>query len=109
MFSGLCSRSDTQRYGKQQGDTDKHVKLTKLSGLFAYETVITVVTALWLSCGHELLAPPTASRALLPLERETRQPMSVQRNIETRSRNHWCSGKAISFAYSECLFEALGI
>ena len=46
MFSGLCSRSDTQRYGKQQGDTDKHVKLTKLSGLFAYETVITVVTAL---------------------------------------------------------------
>ena len=46
MFSGSCSRSDKQQYGKQPGDTERHIKLTKLSGLFAYETVITVVTAL---------------------------------------------------------------
>ena len=30
------------------------------------------------------------------------------RNTETRSRNHFCSGKAISITYCECVFLALG-
>jgi hypothetical protein len=37
----------------------------------------------------------------------TRQAMYVQCNIEVRSCNHCCSGKAISFTYSECVFTAL--
>ena len=35
--------------------------------------------------------------------------MCVERNIEARSCNHCCSGKAISVTYSECVFVALGI
>jgi len=35
--------------------------------------------------------------------------MYVQRNIEARSCNHCCSGKAMSITYSECVFVALGI
>ena len=34
--------------------------------------------------------------------------MYVQRNIDVRSCNHCCSGKAISITYSECAFLALG-
>ena len=34
--------------------------------------------------------------------------MYVQRNIDVRSCNHCCSGKAISITYSECVFLALG-
>ena len=30
-------------------------------------------------------------------------------NTEARSRNHCCSGKWISIAYSECVFVALGL
>jgi len=30
-----------------------------------------------------------------------------KRNIQVRSRNHYCSGKAISVTYSECVFVAL--
>jgi hypothetical protein len=33
--------------------------------------------------------------------------MYVQRNNEARSCNHCCRGKAISIAYSECVFVAL--
>ena len=33
--------------------------------------------------------------------------MYVQRNIEARSRNHFCSGKATGITYSECVFVAL--
>jgi hypothetical protein len=39
----------------------------------------------------------------------TRQAMYVQRNIEARSCNHCCSGKALSITYCECVFVALGI
>ena len=39
----------------------------------------------------------------------TRQTVYVQRNIEERSRNHCCSGKAIKITYSECVFVTLGI
>jgi len=46
IFSGLCSRSDTQRYGKETENTERHIKLRKLSGVFARETVVTVITAL---------------------------------------------------------------
>ena len=35
--------------------------------------------------------------------------MYVQRNIEVRSCNHCCGGKAMSITYSECVFVALGI
>jgi len=35
------------------------------------------------------------------------QAMYVQRNIEARSYNHCCSGKAMSVAYSECAFFSL--
>ena len=35
--------------------------------------------------------------------------MYVQRNIEARSYNHCCSGKAINITYCECVFLALGI
>ena len=34
--------------------------------------------------------------------------MHVYRNIEARSCNHCCSGKAWSITYSECVFVALG-
>ena len=37
-----------------------------------------------------------------------RQAVYVHRNIETRSRNHCYSGKAISITYCECVFVALG-
>jgi hypothetical protein len=33
----------------------------------------------------------------------TRQAMHIKRNIEARSHNHFCSGKAISITYSECV------
>ena len=35
--------------------------------------------------------------------------MCVQRNIEARSCNHCCWGKAMGIKYSECVFVALGI
>ena len=35
--------------------------------------------------------------------------MYEQSNIEGRSCNHNCCGRAISIAYSECVFVALGI
>jgi len=35
--------------------------------------------------------------------------MYVLRNIEARSFNHYCSGKATGITYSECVFVALGI
>jgi len=35
--------------------------------------------------------------------------MYVFRNIEERSCNSCCSGKAISITYSECVFVALAI
>jgi hypothetical protein len=35
--------------------------------------------------------------------------MYVKRNIEVRSCNHRCSGKATSITYSECVSIALGI
>jgi len=35
--------------------------------------------------------------------------MNVQRNIEVRSCNHCCSGKAMSITYCECVFVALVI
>jgi hypothetical protein len=35
--------------------------------------------------------------------------MYVQRNIEARSRNHFCRGKAISVTYSKCVSVALVI
>jgi len=34
--------------------------------------------------------------------------MNAERNMEMCSRNHWCSGKAMSITYSECVFVALG-
>ena len=34
--------------------------------------------------------------------------MYVQRNIEARSCNRCCSGKAMSITYCECVFVALG-
>jgi len=40
---------------------------------------------------------------------QTRQPVYVYRNIETRSCNHCCSGKAVSITYFDCVFVALGI
>ena len=39
----------------------------------------------------------------------TRQAMHVLRNIEARSYNYCCRGKAISITYSESVFVALGI
>ena len=35
--------------------------------------------------------------------------MYVCHNIETRSYNHCCGGKAISITHSECVFVAIGI
>ena len=35
--------------------------------------------------------------------------MYLQRNIEARSRNHCCHGKAVSVTYSECVCVALVI
>jgi hypothetical protein len=32
-----------------------------------------------------------------------------KRNVEARSCNHCCSGKAMSIIYCECVFVALGI
>jgi hypothetical protein len=35
--------------------------------------------------------------------------MYVKRNVEARSSNHLCSGKAVSITYYECVSVALGI
>ena len=35
--------------------------------------------------------------------------MDIERNNEGRSRNHCCSGKAITITYSECVSVALVI
>ena len=40
---------------------------------------------------------------------QNKQDWQCSCNIETRSCNHCCSGKAISITYSECVFVALGI
>ena len=40
---------------------------------------------------------------------KTRQLIYVQRNIEARSCNHCCRGKAIIITYSKCVFVALTI
>jgi len=45
----------------------------------------------------------------LQMEQLTRQKVYVQCNIEACLCNHCCSGKAISIAYSEYVFIALGI
>jgi len=45
----------------------------------------------------------------LQLYVETRQTMYVWRNIEERSCNHCCSGKAANITYFKCVFVALGI
>jgi hypothetical protein len=34
--------------------------------------------------------------------------MYIQRKIEARSCDRYCSGKSISITYSECVFVALG-
>jgi hypothetical protein len=39
----------------------------------------------------------------------TCQAMYVQHNIEVRSCNNCCGGKAISVTYTQCVFEALVI
>jgi hypothetical protein len=39
----------------------------------------------------------------------TRQAMYVYGNTDARACNHYCSGKAISITYSECVFVDLGI
>jgi hypothetical protein len=109
ILSWLCNRSDTQRYHQEPVDTEKNIKVTKLSGLFSHETVVTIDAVLWLSCSSVLLAPPTGFKALLPLEEGNNTENYVQRDIEARSRNHWCSGKTISVTYSVCVFVALGI
>jgi hypothetical protein len=35
--------------------------------------------------------------------------MYRKRNVEARSYNHCCSGKAVRIAYPHCVFVALGI
>ena len=42
-------------------------------------------------------------------EKKIRHAMYIKHNIDSRSYNHCCSGKAISITYSECVFLALGI
>ena len=42
-------------------------------------------------------------------QRKTRQAMHIQCNNEACSCNHCFRGKAVSIAYSECVFIALGI
>ena len=37
------------------------------------------------------------------------RPQCVKRNIEGSSSNNYCSAKAISIVYSECVFVALGV
>jgi len=41
--------------------------------------------------------------------KKTGKVCSVWRNIEERSCKHWCSGKAKSVTYSECVFVELVI
>jgi len=41
--------------------------------------------------------------------RTIRQTTYDSPNTQTRSRNHCCSGKAISVTYSECVFVDIGI
>ena len=41
--------------------------------------------------------------------RKTRQAMYIKRNIEARSRNHCCRGKATRTTYNECVSVALVI
>ena len=48
-------------------------------------------------------------RIILTLVLKTVQTLYGQRNIEARSCNHHCSGKAVNSTYSECVFVALGI
>jgi hypothetical protein len=40
---------------------------------------------------------------------KARHTVYVKRDTEARISNHWCSGKAESIMYSECVFVALGI
>ena len=47
-------------------------------------------------------------KAHSPQHFETRQAKYVHRNTETRKGNHYCTGKATSITYSECVFAALG-
>ena len=43
------------------------------------------------------------------VDERTRGAVYVERNIEARSCNHCCSGKAMSVTYYECVSIALGI
>jgi len=43
------------------------------------------------------------------MEKIQEKQQTYERNIETRSCNHCCCGKAISIKYSECVFVDLGI
>jgi hypothetical protein len=48
--------------------------------------------------------------AMLRSKLETTCPLRTYKcNVEARSCNHCCSGKAISITHSECAFVALGI
>jgi hypothetical protein len=43
------------------------------------------------------------------LKRKTRQAMNVYLNIEARSRNHCCHGKAIGITYCKCVCVCLSV
>ena len=61
----------------------------------------------WMSVSCEYCV--TVRRQKNPTKKEIRHAMYVWRNTDVHSRNHWCSGKAISITYSECVSVTLGI
>jgi len=61
-----------------------------------------------LRTGNSLLSHCTPNRHSVSSNSATRQPMYIQRNVEARSRNHYCSGKAVNVTQPECVFVALG-
>jgi hypothetical protein len=51
----------------------------------------------------------TVSRWKNPTKKETKHATYVWRNTDVHSRNHWCSGNAISITYFERVSVTLGI
>ena len=46
---------------------------------------------------------------MLVQQRKQDMQLTLSRNIESCSSNHYCSGKAVSITHPECLFVDLGI
>ena len=60
------------------------------------------------NCAQKCYGLPYKAATIVRIENK-RHIRDIVRNVEARSRNHYCRGKAMSITYSECVSVALVI